>query len=531
MAYREVAMWEILNVLRRIGRGETKLSVADQTGHSRSTVRRYVAAAMELGWRPGVDEPTEDLAAAVGLRLSPAGDRSAGEAEARLLPHTETIRKWLEPGPTEKRGLRLSKVHELLRRQKVEVPYSSLHRFAVKHCGFSDHRRITVRMAECPPGELAEVDFGRLGVVWDAETGRRRVLWALVVVLGFSRHQYIHVGFSQKVQDFIAALEDAWFFFGGVPKRVIIDNLKSAVTRPDRYDPLFHRSFDEYATYRGFVVDAAPVRQPTGKPHVERSVPYVRESFFRGEQWRDREHVQSRAIAWCLETAGMRIHGTTRKRPLAVFENEERAHLLPLTRERFDPPRWAQCKVHPDHHICFGKAMYSVPTRFIGRTIWVRADQSLVRIYLDGTLIKTHARQAPGGRATDHDDYPAVLSPYTRRDPDRLIRQAKQHGEQIGRFAEQLLSGPVPWAKIRQAQKLLRLGEKYGWLRLEGACQRALGFQLINVRRVESILQQGLQQLDLLPDAGSETPVLPLRPRYARPNDSFTHSRSKGDPA
>ena len=165
MAYREVAMWEILNVLRRIGRGETKLAVAGETGHSRSTVRRYVATAVELGWRPGVDEPTEELAAAVGQRLSPAGDRSAGEAEARLLPHKETIRKWLEPGPTERRGLGLSKVHELLRRQKVEVLYSSLHRFAVKHCGFADHQiviegesyRRRQRPGDSPPTQATEV--------------------------------------------------------------------------------------------------------------------------------------------------------------------------------------------------------------------------------------------------------------------------------------------------------------------------------------------------------------------------------------
>jgi hypothetical protein len=265
------------------------------------------------------------------------------------------------------------------------------------------------------------------------------------------------------------------------------------------------------------------VRTPTGKPHVERSVPYVRENFFRGEEWRDRDDVQAKAITWCLKTAGTRVHGTTRKRPLAVFENTEREKLTPLSKERFDPPVWAQCRVHPDHHISFDKALYSLPTRYVGATVWVRADSKLVRVYFEGCLVKTHPRQPPGGRSTDHADYPPELTAYTLRDPQRIIRQAAQEGEKIGTFAEALLSGPLPWAKLRQGQKLLRLGEKYGWNRLELACQRALAFELINVRRLEGILRQDLEQVDLLSETPSETRVNPLPGRFERPAGSFSH--------
>ena len=117
----------------------------------------------------------------------------------------------------------------------------------------------------------------------------------------------------------------------------------------------------------------------------------------------------------------------------------------------------------------------------------------------------------------------------SRRDPQRLIRQAKEQGPQIGRFAEALLSGTLPWAKLRQGQKLLRLGEKYGWHRLELACQRALAFELINVRRVESILRQDLQQLELLSTSTGEARVIPLRGRFERPAQSFSHHSPKED--
>ncbi|HEU4629651.1 MAG TPA: IS21 family transposase [Gemmatimonadaceae bacterium] len=528
MAYREVAMWEILSVLRRLGRGESKAAVAAATGHSRSTVRRYASLARELGWTPSAgaaNEPSEALAAEIGRRVHPAAERGPGDVEARLLAHREQIRAWLTPGPGERRGLRLTKVHALLARQGVPVPYSSLHRFAVTHCAFAARRRVTVRMAESPPGELAEIDFGRLGLVWDPLTGRRRTAWALVVVLACSRHQYVHVSFSQRLRDVIEGLEDAWAFFGGVVRRVVLDNLRAAITTADRYAPVFQRTFEEYARYRDFVIDPAPVRQPTGKPHVERGVPYVRESFFRGESWRDLAHVQAGVIRWCLETAGTRTHGTTRQRPLAVFEDVERAALTPLTGARFDPPRWTQCTVHPDHHVSCGQALYSVPTRYIGQRLWVRVDSQLVRLYADGALVKTHVRQPPGGRATDHADYPAALTPYTLRDPARLRRQARAHGPHVGAFADALLAEPFPWAKLRQAQRLLRLGEKYGGSRLDAACQRALAFELVNVRRLDVILRQDLAWSAAIAAApvGGETRVYPLRARFARDPGSFAH--------
>jgi transposase len=535
MAYREVDMWEIQNVLRRIGRGESKSAVARASGYSRKTIRRYVETARGLGWEPGQQEPSEELAAEVYSRLRPVPvERAPGAAERLLLPHRERIVVWLKPEPGEKRGLRLTKVHRLLAREGVHVAYTSLHRFAVKHCGFSDRRRLTVRLPGCEPGELAEVDFGRLGLIADRESGRKRVVHALIVTLVFSRHQYVHITHSQKTRDLIAGLEAAWTFFGGVTRRVVLDNLAAAVTRADRYDPVFQRTFEEYARHRGFVIDAARPGRPRDKPHVERNVAYVRDSLFRGEEWRDREHLQREAIRWCLEVAGTRVHGTTRQRPLAVFENTERATLQPLGRPRFDPPHWGRCKVHPDRAISFLKALYSVPTRHVGRRVWVRADSRLVRIYADGRLVKTHERQPPGGRSIDPNDYPEELTPYSTRDPRRLIRQARKQGPHLGRFMGALLSEPFPWAKLRQGQRLMRLGERYGWARVEAACRRALAFELINVKRVEAIIRADLDHESLPPEpdrpAGVTSPPL----RFQRPAHSFTHSPSAlkgGDPS
>lgn len=528
MAYREVDMWEILEVLRRIGRGESISAVKRATGRDRKTIRRYVGLAEGLGWVRGQQEPTEELAGAIQRRLRPVPEEGQpGPVEKMLWPHREQIRQWVEPGPIE-RGLQLSKVLTLLHRKNVDVPYSSLHRFAVRHCGFSDRRRVTVRMADCAPGELAEVDFGKLGLVWDPVTERHRVLHALIVTLVHSRHQYVHVCHGQRLLDVIEGLEDAWEFFGGVAARVVVDNLKPAVVKADRYDPVFQRTFDDYAHYRGFVIDAAVAREPKHKPHVERQVPYVRENFFRGEQWLSREHVWREARRWCLEVAGMRIHGTTRKRPLVVFESVEQSALKALDRPRYDTPRWGECKVHPDHHVCFEKALYSVPTQHVGKTATVRADSKLVRLYVGGELIKTHPRQPAGGRSTDYDDYPKEKAAYAMRDSDRCIRSAMDKGPDVGRFTQQLLSGDFPWARLRQAQKLLRLCDKYGAARVDAACARALAFDLINVRRVETIVKQNLDRPLRPTGADHRAEIAPLPLRFAREAGAFTHEPNEG---
>lgn len=531
MAFREYGMWEVLDVLKRIHRGEGRRQVARVTGRSRKTVARYISTATELGWVPGVHEPDEQLAAEVLAKLQPGPKDPIASSEEALAPHAEQIRAWLQPHDGYKRGLRLTKILTLLERRGVKVSYSALYRFARKRLDFG-RTASTVRMEDVAPGELAEVDFGRLGLVFDAEVGHRRVVHALVVTLVFSRHQYVHVTHSQKLDDLIDGLEDAWEFFGGVPARVVIDNLKAAVVKADRYDPTFQRTFNEYAEHRGFVIDAAVARHPTGKPHVERQVPYVRDNFFRGEEWLNLEHIRRAAPEWCIKTAGGRTHGTTRKQPLVQFEAIEKAALKPLTGERFDTPEWAEPKVHPDHHVRFGYALYSVPHHHNGvptkgKHVSVRGDRRLVRIYLRGALIKTHPRQPPGGRSTDFNDYPPEKTPYAMRDANSIIRRAKQHGASLGAFTEQLLSGDFPWAKLRQAQKLLRLVDKYGVDRVNAACRRALSFDLINVRRVERIITQALEARARSTEADTSRNVIQLPLKFLRPAESLNHTPTK----
>lgn len=410
--------------------------------------------------------------------------------------------------------LTLTKIHILLSRMGVEVSYPGLYRFVSVHIGIAS--KTTVRMADTEPGETAEVDFGRLGFLYDRTAERKRTVYGLVVTLCSSRHQYVHVTFTQDLPSLIAGIEDAWTFFGGITKKVVIDNLKAAVVKSDRYAPVFNRTFLEYSQFRGFIIDPARSNDPTGKPKVEREVPYVRKNFFAGEIFRDLAHVQEEAVRWCRDTAGMRIHGTTRKRPLIVFNEEEKAALLPLAEGRFDVPRWGSVKVHPDHHIRFGNSLYSLPTRYVGKEVSVRKDTRLLRIYYKGELVKTHPAIAKGKRSTDFNDYPKEKAPYAMRSCAYYIDRAGRIGPSARRLAELLLSGTFPWAKLRQAQKLVRLPDRYGRQRVEKACERSLAFDLVDVHRVEEIIQKGLTN----EDAG-ERRAESLPSRFARPAAYF----------
>ena len=179
---------------------------------------------------------------------------------------------------------------------------------------------------------------------------------------------------------------------------------------------------------------------------MERGVPYVRERFFKGGEFKDLADVRVQVQRWCSRVAGLRIHGTTRRQPLVVFQDEERQALLPWDGQPYEIADWRNAKVHQDHHIQCQQALYSVPSSLCppGQRVEVRVDSKLVRIYHRGQLIKTHVRQPKGGRATDPNDYPAELSAYTTRAPDGIKASAQEMGPAVAEFAERLFDGPCP---------------------------------------------------------------------------------------
>jgi transposase len=512
MAYREVSRMEYEEVVRRWRAGESQRAIARALGLARNTVAVYIRAARS--------EPGPDGAAGPMPRRRP-GPRieRPGPAVARLAPYEEQVGRWLRD-----EHLKLTRIQELLGQRGVVVTYTTLRRF-VRQAGLAKAPKSTVRMAEAAPGEVAEMDFGKLGTLVEASTGKRRTVWALVLVLTSSRYSFVWPLFQQTLDETIGGLEAAWAFFGGMPRRLVLDNFPAAVAGTDPLAPRPTRGFLEYSQARGFLVDPARVARPRDKPQVERHIQYVRERFWKGGTFADLADVRAQAERWCREVAGQRVHGTTRQVPRVVFEDQERAALLAWDGVPYDVPLWRELVVHPDHHVGFQYALYSAPSTTCppGTRLEVRGDRSLVKLYRRGELVKVHPRQGHGGRSTDPDDYPRERTAYALRAPDRLIRQAEALGPSIGTFATRLLDGPLPWTKLRQGQKLMRLAERYTPERLDAACARALGFDLVDVRRLERIVVLALEQEGRPTPPPEERVTSVPDGRFARPGAAFDH--------
>lgn len=508
MAYREVTMIEIKEVLRQWLAGVPKKRIAGRLGLDPKTVRRYVKVAEENGLAAddGVEALTDERVSDIVVALKASPERETGEAWKTCGAKRDFIEGKLAG------RVRLSKIRRLLLRQGVDVPYSTLHRYAANELGFC-RTRATVPLADGEPGVELQVDPGWMTFL-EPEGGRRRRFRAFIFTPSVSRYRFAYPCMTETTADAIEAFEAAWEFYGGIFEVAIVDNTKAIVDTADPLGAKLNETFLEYAQARGFQVDTTRVRKPTDKARVERSVRDVRDDCFGGEVIATIDEARARALTWCVREYGMRRHSTTHRMPKEHFETIEAPNLLPAPTERYDTPVWADPKVARDHFAQVAGALYSLPTRFIGRRLRARADSKLVRFYDHGELVKMHGRQPKGGRATDPTDFPEEQRAYATRDIAFLQKQASGAGDAIGTYAARILEGRLPWTRMRQVYALLGLARRFGNERVEKACRIALAADLISVKRLKRMIELAVPPPDRpRPEAPN---VIPMT-RYMRP--------------
>jgi hypothetical protein len=233
---------------------------------------------------------------------------------------------------------------------------------------------------------------------------------------------------------------------------------------------------------------------------VERQIPYVKDSYWRGREFSSPSHMESEAVRWCLSVASRRIHGTTRQRPLEHFENEEKPSLRPLPRERWEPATWQTAKIGMDCHASVARSFYSVPFKYAGRTLDVRVTDKTVQLFLGGELVKTHVRAGDpskmggGRRKTDLADLPAEKTAFYARNPEWCVAKAAEIGPAVLAAVREVLSVNTLY-NLRQAQGMIRLAERYGALRVNAAAERAVSFGDPRFMTVKNILEKGLERL------------------------------------
>ena len=240
------------------------------------------------------------------------------------------------------------------------------------------------------PGEAAQVDWGEMGTVGIGSTSRR--LSFFLMVLCFSRRMYLEFTVSQTSEFFLACHERAFAAFGGVPQRLLIDNLKSAVLqRLAGVAPVFNPKYLDFSRHWGFEISACNVRSGNEKGRVENGVGYVKKNFLCGLELTDLAAVQAAGTLWMETVANVRIHESTHERPMDRFE-QERTLLKPLNPNGFDLARIVRVRANKQFRVALDSNHYSVPAKFANQHVILKAYDDRLCIHADDKLIARHVR-------------------------------------------------------------------------------------------------------------------------------------------
>jgi transposase len=501
MARRTFDVIDVTEILVHWHAGRSLNEMSQSLGADRKTIRKYVAPAVAAGIAPGGPAKGEGEWQDLVRQWFPelADTRLRQVTWPAIAVHHDYITAQV------KAGVRMSTVHQRLRDEHgLAASVASFRRYVAANIPEEARRsQVTVwspRQAEA--GEQAQIDYGMLGRWPDPASGKLRTVWAFVMVLACSRHMFVRPVLKMDQRAWTECHVEAFAFFGGVPARLVPDNLKTGVDKPDLYDPKVNRSYAELAAHYGCLVDPARALKPRDKARVERPMPYVRDSFWRGREFTSLEAMQAEAARWSLEVAGQRacrpLEGAA---PAAVFEAAEKEALRPLPAGSFVLAAWATAKIGPDIHAQVDKVLYSVPWRHIGKTADVRITATVVQFFIGGQLVKTHPRKARG-KQTDFGDYPPEKIAFHMRTPQWCRRQAAGIGPACESLIGELLAENALY-RLRAAQGVIGLADTHDPSRLEAACAQAAAAGDPSYRTVRGILAAGTER-DQLPAAAGD---------------------------
>lgn len=494
--------------------GVTERRAAKELRMGRNTAREYRRALAAAGMLDGdANElpPLEALKAIVIMALPP---RPAPQQVSTLDEWQPQVEALLE------KRLGPQAIHDRLRLEHPAFRGSlgSLKRLVAR---IRRARGVTAADVTIPvdteSGEVAQVDFGYAGKLWDAASGTLRKAWVFVMVLGYSRHQYCEVVFDQRTATWLELHQRAFAWLGGVPRVIVPDNLKAAVIRAAfgvSGLPELNRSYRELARHYGFRVDPTPPRSPEKKGKVESGVKYVKNNFLRGRHDQELGAVNCELGRWVREIAGTRVHGTTGRRPLEVFTTEEQGTLLPLPQRCYESVIWKHATVHADCHVHFEKRLYSVPWRLINQEVWIRATATSLAIYADDTRVATHSRRGRSQRSTHDEHLPEGRAELRHRSRGYWEARAARLGPEVNTLVREVFDSDDVLLQLRAVQAIVTYLEKFPRERANAAARRASFYGSYSYQAVKNILTRALD-LEPLPTSLPQV-TWAESPRFAR---------------
>lgn len=502
--------------------------------HRMGVPNRKAAAMLNMG--PNNHRAARDAFAAAGVWDGDPEDLPEPVALRALLPQGKpkqqisSVERWRATITLlEERGLNAKTIHDRL---KLDHPDFKGTYDAVKRvvAGVREKRPLkaedVVIPVETDPGQIAQVDFAYVGEVLDPASSTRRKAWVFVMTLGFSRHFFTHIVFDQMITTWLDLHVRAFRFFGGVPRVIVPDNLKAAVIRAAfgvDDDVVAQRDYRELARHHGFQIDPTPPRSPEKKGKVERNVQFVEGFLESRDRDLDVDGLNQDLDRWNREIASQRVHGTTKRVPIRVFEEEERQHLLGLPARPWIPKTWRRKTVQRDAHVPFERRYYSVPWQHIGQEVLLEATPDRIRIWLDGALVAEHDRHGEKLRSTADGHLPTERAAYAERNPAFWRKRAEGLGPETAAWVAEQLDGNVV-SQLRVVQAAVTYLETLADGRAEPVCRRAREFGVKKLKELKNIVALGLDRKDPPPPPPEE----PQMATFARPLTTLFQNRLGG---
>ncbi len=452
--------------------GWSRRRIARELGIDRETVGRYIRLRDEGRLaKPAISTPGDPGASKPAISTSgidPVGRRSLCE------PHRPAIEESLEKGLSAQRIWQ-----DLSADHGFRGSYQSVKRFVGKLRRTQPRR---FHRIECEPGAEAQVDFGK-GAPVRMPDGKLRRPSVFRVVLSHSRKAYSEAVWRQDTESFIRALENAFRYFGGVPKTLVSDNLKAAVLKADWYDPELNPKLEVFARHYGFSPLPTRVRTPRHNGKAERGIGYVKDNALKGHVFDSLAAQNRHLLDWEEQVADQRIHGTTRRQVGALFRAVERAALGPLPASLFPSFKEAQRSVHRDAFVEVDKAYYEVPEEYVARTVWVRWDGRLVHVFnARWEPVAVHARVDPGRFSRSG----SSRNGRVQHSVAYWLKEVGRLGVHIDAWSRAMTKQRGPQG-IRVLMGLRDLTGKHSVVRIEEACRQALShgaYRLKDIRRL-----------------------------------------------
>jgi len=475
----------ILEIFLRIG-GDTKINML--TMYKQITIKTLINQGVkrtEVARQLGCHRNTVSNI----LQRDTLIEKSSRQKGSLFDPYHNQIKEWLEGKITNLR------IFEILRDDHgVDSTYVNVCKYIQKHF---PKPKPAFGVQTTTPGEVAEIDFGYLGM-FPGSAGTLVKTYGLAVILAYSRIGFYTICYDQKLETLISGLSQAFDYFGGVPLRMKVDNMRTAILTNQHYDLQFNQDFLEFAYHFNTVITPCTPYHPEQKGIVESGIKYLQQNFIAGRTFASETDLRQQLHHWMDTYANIRIHGTTRLKPAELFEKEEKDKLQSLPSTTFAFFNRGVRKVGSNCHVHFSNNYYSVSSVLVGKEVTIRWNNSLLRIIYQGEQVAFHLlSHGQGQYVTCRSHLPDYKTYSATEFQARFEVQFADMGEAAHSYFKMLLAQEPYWFRI--VRSLLGLRQQYGNEALNLSLKRALHYGVRDVTIVKNILTKKLYTAETEP--------------------------------